>query len=97
MKARLEQDLRDAMKAQDAARRDTVRFALAAIHNGRSEWTLALAQLDTLETWYPGYQAAVVMRQGVLELVVVRSVNVECIFRHVVSPWIVVSESADSS
>ena len=33
MKARLEQDLRDAMKAQDAARRDTVRFALAAIHN----------------------------------------------------------------
>ena len=33
MKARLEQDLRDAMKAQDAVRRDTVRFALAAIHN----------------------------------------------------------------
>jgi uncharacterized protein len=33
MKARLEQDLRVAMKAQDAARRDTVRFALAAIHN----------------------------------------------------------------
>ena len=33
MKARLEQNLRDAMKAQDAARRDTVRFALAAIHN----------------------------------------------------------------
>jgi uncharacterized protein YqeY len=33
MKARLEQDLRDAMKAQDAVRRDTLRFALAAIHN----------------------------------------------------------------
>jgi len=33
MKARLEQDLRDAMKAHDDARRDTVRFALAAIQN----------------------------------------------------------------
>ena len=33
MKARLQQDLRDAMKAQDALRRDTVRFALAAIQN----------------------------------------------------------------
>ena len=33
MKARLEQDLRAAMKAQDAARRDTLRFALSAIHN----------------------------------------------------------------
>ncbi|MHB8630844.1 MAG: GatB/YqeY domain-containing protein [Candidatus Limnocylindria bacterium] len=33
MKARLEQDLRDAMKARDDARRDTVRFALAAIQN----------------------------------------------------------------
>src|SRR5438552_3780487 len=43
MKARLEQDLRDAMKAQDAARRDTVRFALAAIHN---EEVAKRAQLD---------------------------------------------------
>ena len=33
MKARLEQDLRDAMKAQDTARRDTIRFVLSAIHN----------------------------------------------------------------
>ncbi|HEV2250265.1 MAG TPA: GatB/YqeY domain-containing protein [Candidatus Limnocylindria bacterium] len=33
MKARLEQDLREAMKARDDARRDTVRFALAAIQN----------------------------------------------------------------
>jgi len=33
MKARLEQDLRDAMKARDDTRRDTVRFALAAIQN----------------------------------------------------------------
>ena len=33
MKARLQQDLRDAMKGQDALRRDTVRFVLAAIQN----------------------------------------------------------------
>ncbi|HEY8807680.1 MAG TPA: GatB/YqeY domain-containing protein [Candidatus Limnocylindria bacterium] len=33
MKARLDQDLRAAMKARDDTRRDTVRFALAAIQN----------------------------------------------------------------
>src|SRR5262249_34335170 len=34
-------------------------LTLAAIHNGRGEWAQSLAQLDTLETWYPNYQAAV--------------------------------------
>ncbi|HEV2009790.1 MAG TPA: GatB/YqeY domain-containing protein [Candidatus Limnocylindria bacterium] len=47
MRARLEQDLRDAMKAQDAARRDTVRFALAAIHN---EEVAKRAELDDAAT-----------------------------------------------
>src|SRR5262249_23679451 len=42
-------------------------LTLAAIYNGRSEWAQSLAHLDTLETWYPNYQAAVMMRQGVLE------------------------------
>jgi tetratricopeptide (TPR) repeat protein len=42
-------------------------LTLAAIHNGRGEWAQALAHLDTLQTWYPNYQAAVMMRQGVLE------------------------------
>ena len=42
-------------------------LTLAALHNGRGEWAQALAQLDTLQTWYPNYQAAVMMRQGVLE------------------------------
>ena len=42
-------------------------LTLAAIHNGRNEWNQSLAQLDTLLTWYPGYQAGVMMRQGVLE------------------------------
>ena len=43
MKARLEQDLRDAMKAHDDLRRDTVRFALAAIQN---ESVAKRAELD---------------------------------------------------
>jgi len=42
-------------------------LTLAAIYNGRSEWTQALAQLDTLQTWYPNYEAAMAMRQGVAE------------------------------
>jgi len=42
-------------------------LTLAAIHNGRKEWAQALAHLDTLDTWYPNYQAAVMMRQGVVE------------------------------
>jgi tetratricopeptide (TPR) repeat protein len=42
-------------------------LTLAAIHNGRGEWAQSLAQLDTLQSWYPNYQAAVMMRQGVLE------------------------------
>ena len=42
-------------------------LTLAELHNGRSEWKQTLAQLDTLLAWYPGYEAAVKMRQGVLE------------------------------
>ena len=42
-------------------------LTLAAIYNGRGEWPQALAQLDTLETWYPNYEAATVMRQRVME------------------------------
>jgi tetratricopeptide (TPR) repeat protein len=42
-------------------------LTLAAIHNGRGEFAQALAHLDTLQTWYPNYQAAVMMRQGVME------------------------------
>jgi hypothetical protein len=42
-------------------------LTLAAIHNGRGEWAQSLAHLDTLESWYPGYQAGLMMRQGVLE------------------------------
>ena len=42
-------------------------LTLAAIHNGRNEWAQSLAQLDTLLAWYPNYQAAVMMRTGVLE------------------------------
>lgn len=42
-------------------------LTLAALHNGRGEWNQSLAQLDTLLTWYPGYQAGVMMRQQVVE------------------------------
>jgi len=42
-------------------------LTLAAIYNGRGEWAQSLAHLDTLESWYPNYQAAVEMRRGVLE------------------------------
>jgi tetratricopeptide (TPR) repeat protein len=42
-------------------------LTLAALYNGRNEWTQSLAQLDTLLGWYPNYQAAVMMRQGVVE------------------------------
>jgi tetratricopeptide (TPR) repeat protein len=42
-------------------------LTLAAIYNGRNEWEQAIAQLDTLQTWYPNYEAAVMMRQGVME------------------------------
>jgi hypothetical protein len=42
-------------------------LTLAALYNGREEWTQSLAQLDTLLFWYPGYKAAVVMRQSVVE------------------------------
>jgi hypothetical protein len=42
-------------------------LTLAALHNGRGEWAQALAHLDTLQSWYPNYQAAVMMRQGVVE------------------------------
>jgi tetratricopeptide (TPR) repeat protein len=42
-------------------------LTLAALYNGRNEWTQSLAQLDTLLYWYPNYQAAVMMRQGVVE------------------------------
>ena len=42
-------------------------LTLAAIHNGRGEYAQALAQLDTLQTWYPNYQAGLIMRQGVME------------------------------
>jgi len=43
MKARLEHDLRAATKAQDVTRRETLRFALAAIHN---EEVAARGELD---------------------------------------------------
>jgi hypothetical protein len=39
----------------------------AAFHNGRSEWRESLAQLDTLETWYPGYPVAEAMRRAIME------------------------------
>jgi len=42
-------------------------LTLAAIHNGRGEWAQSLAQLDTLQTWYPNYEAAVMMRQEVMQ------------------------------
>jgi tetratricopeptide (TPR) repeat protein len=42
-------------------------LTLAAIENGRGEFAQALAHLDTLQTWYPNYEAAVMLRQGVLE------------------------------
>lgn len=41
-------------------------LAMSAILNGRQEWSASLRHLDTLETWYPGYPAAVQMRKGVL-------------------------------
>src|SRR6185503_2845161 len=37
-------------------------LTLAAIHNGRGEYAQALAQLDTLQTWYPNYEAGLMMR-----------------------------------
>jgi tetratricopeptide (TPR) repeat protein len=40
-------------------------LTMSAILNGRGEWTESLRHLDTLETWYPGYPAAVEMRKGV--------------------------------
>ena len=40
---------------------------LAAIHNGRGEWSQSLAHLDTIQTWYPNYAAAAMIRQSVLE------------------------------
>jgi hypothetical protein len=42
-------------------------LTLAAIHNGRGEWAQALAQLDTLQTWYPNYEAGLMMRRAVIE------------------------------
>jgi hypothetical protein len=42
-------------------------LTLAALYNGRNQWRESLAQLDTLLYWYPNYQAAVIMRQGVVE------------------------------
>lgn len=42
-------------------------LTLAALQNGRNEFAQSLAQLDTLQSWYPNYQAAVMMRQGILE------------------------------
>jgi Tfp pilus assembly protein PilF len=42
-------------------------LTLAAIHNGRGEYAQALAQLDTLQTWYPNYEAGLMMRQAVIE------------------------------
>jgi len=42
-------------------------LTLAAIYNGRGEWARSLAHLDTLDTWYPNYQASVMMRQGIME------------------------------
>jgi tetratricopeptide (TPR) repeat protein len=42
-------------------------LTLVAIYNGRNEWAQALAELDTLQTWYPNYEAATVMRQGVIQ------------------------------
>jgi len=42
-------------------------LTLAAIHNGRGEWAQSLAQLDTLQTWYPNYEAALMMRQEVVK------------------------------
>ena len=42
-------------------------LTLAALYNGRNQWAESLAQLDTLLAWYPNYQAAVMMRQGVLD------------------------------
>ena len=42
-------------------------LTLAALHNGRGEYAQALAHLDTLQTWYPNYQAGLMMRQGVME------------------------------
>ncbi len=42
-------------------------LTLAALQNGRGEWATSLAELDTLLQWYPNYQAAVVMRQNVVE------------------------------
>ncbi len=42
-------------------------LTLSALHNGRREWVPSLAHLDTLDAWYPGYPAAVMMRRGILE------------------------------
>jgi hypothetical protein len=41
-------------------------LTMSAILNGRNEWSASLRHLDTLETWYPGYPAAVEMRKGIL-------------------------------
>jgi tetratricopeptide (TPR) repeat protein len=61
-------------EAESTARRSLViapenadgHLTLAAIYNGRNEWPQSLAQLDTLESWYPNYEAATVMRQNVM-------------------------------
>jgi hypothetical protein len=42
-------------------------LTMSAIHNGRGEWRASLAHLDTIETWYPGYEAAALMRRRILE------------------------------
>ena len=42
-------------------------LTLAAIYNDRAEWPQLLAQLDTLESWYPGYPPAVTMRRTAFE------------------------------
>lgn len=42
-------------------------LTLAAILNGRGDYPAALAHVDTLLSWYPGYPAAVMMRNGIVE------------------------------
>lgn len=41
-------------------------LTMSVILSARGEWAASLRHLDTLETWYPGYPAAVEMRKGVL-------------------------------
>ena len=41
-------------------------LTLAALYEGREQWRQSLAQLDTLQAWYPNYEAALAIRKDVL-------------------------------